>query len=291
VIANATNQSLVGMHVGAFDTARLIEAAVGRDLDNNLADWVLALIMVGGTVIVVLVAFALVKRFLRAWRDESSSQTVAGVAAMVMTMLAVLLAFVIVNLYNSYDSAVSNVALEATSLSDLVRDAGNFPPAARSGIERAVAQYVVEVREREFHTLSQGHADPRAEHLLNNLFQAVQRYEPKTNAQQSFYRAALDQLHAVADERESRIDAAETAIPNPLLYLMILLAVLTLATSLFIDTHHDGLDVAVVVVLAVVVSAGLFTALVLQYPFSGSIAVSSEPFDNPPLAHLVQEYT
>jgi hypothetical protein len=278
------------MHLGAFDNAHLIEAAVGRDLDNNVADWALALIIVGGTVILVLAAYALVKRFLRAWRDESSSQTVAGIAAMVMTMLAVLLAFVIVNLYNSYDSAVNNVALEATSLSDLVRDVGNFPPAARRRIERAVAQYVVQVREHEFQTLRHGNADPRAQQLLDNLFHAVQSYEPETNAQQSFYHAALDQLHAVADERESRIDAAETAIPDPLLYLMILLAVLTLATSLFIDTHHDGLDVAVVVVLAVAVSAGLFTALILQYPFSGSIAVSSDPFNSPPLAHLVQKY-
>jgi hypothetical protein len=150
MIANATNQSLVGMHVGAFDTAHLIEAAVGRDLDNNVADWVLALFV--------------------------------------------------------------------------------LPRRARS--------------------VARGRRRTR---------------EPN---------------------RRGR-----TAIPNPLLYLMILLAVLTLATSLFIDTHHDGLDVAVVVVLAVVVSAGLFTALVLQYPFSGSIAVSSEPFDSPPLAHLVQEYT
>lgn len=281
---------MVWMQLGAFDTAHLVEAAIGRDLDNNVADWAFALIIVGGTVIVVLAAYALVHRFLSAWRAEASSQVVAGIAAMVMTMLAVLLAFVIVNLYSSYDSAGSNVALEATSLSDLVRDAGGFPAASRGRIERAVAQYVVEVRGREFETLKQGRPDPRAEQLLDNLFRAVQIYNPQTNAQQSFYRAALDQLHAVADERESRINAAETAIPDPLLYLMILLAVLTLASSLFIDTHHDGLDVAVVVVLAVVVSSGLFTALVLQYPFSGSIAVSSDPFSSPALAHLVEKY-
>jgi hypothetical protein len=291
MIANETDQGLLGLHLASFDRAHLIQAAVGRDLDNHVADWGLALIIVGGTVIIMLVAYALVKRFLRAWRAESSSQTVAGITAMVMTMFAVLVAFVIVNLYSSYESAANNVALEATSLSDLVRDAGDFPPAARTRIERAVAQYVVQVRQQEFHTLRQGHADPRTQQLLDNLFRAVQSYEPQTNAQQSFYGAALDQLHAIADERESRIQAAETAIPDPLLYLLILLAVLTLATSLVIDTHHDGLDVAVVVVLAVVVSAGLFTAVILQYPFSGSIAVSSEPFDRPPLAQLVQRYT
>jgi hypothetical protein len=273
-----------------FSTAHLIEAALGRDIDNNVADWVLALIIVGGTVILMLVAYALVLRFLRAWRAESSSQTVAGITAIVMTMFAVLLAFVIVNLYNSYDSAGANVSLEAFSLSDLVRDAGDFPPAARRNIERAVSHYVVQVRDGEFKTLSQGRADPLAGQRLDDTFRAVQAYEPVTNAQQSFYRAALDQLHAIADERESRLQAAETVIPNPLLSLLILLGALTLASTLFIDTHHDGLDVAVVVAIAVVVSAGMFTALILQYPFSGTIAVSSEPFDSPPLAALEQKY-
>ena len=277
--------------MGALDRSHLIEAAVGRYLDNNVAAWALALIIIGGAVIFVLVGHALVKRFLRTWLAESSGQTVAGITAMVMTMFALLLAFVVVNLYNSYDSAVNNVALEATSSSDLVRDSGNFPLPARGGIERAVAQYVVQVREHEFKTLSEGHPDPRAQQLLDNLFHAVQSYEPKTNAQQAFYQAALDQLHAITDERENRIDAAETAIPDPLLYLIILLAVLTLATSLLINTHHDGLDVAVVVVLAVVVSAGLYTAVVLQYPFSGSIAVSSDPYYSPSLVQLVQKYT
>jgi hypothetical protein len=265
-----------------------IEAAVGRDLDNHVPDWVLAVVVVGGTVIIMLGAYVLVKRFLSAWRAERSSQTIAGITAMVMTMFAVLVAFVIVNLYSSYDSAANNVALEATSSADLVRDAGNFSPAARSRIDHAVAQYVAAVRLREFHSLRHGDADPRTGQLLDNMFRAVQSYEPTSNAQQSFYHAALDQLHAIADERESRIQAADTAIPDPLLYLLILLAVLTLASALVIETHHGGLNVAVVVVLAVVVSAGLFTALILQYPFSGSIAVSSDPFNRPPLTQLGQ---
>jgi predicted permease len=74
---------------------RLIEATVARDLLNDLPDWALALIFVVGTVIVVLAGFALVRRLLPAWRNERSSQTIAGVAAMVMTIFALVLAFVI----------------------------------------------------------------------------------------------------------------------------------------------------------------------------------------------------
>jgi len=123
------------------------------------------------------------------------------------------------------------------------------------------------------------------------MFAAVESYSPTTAAQQAFYDSATGQLHTIIDQRESRLDAAETAIPGPLLWLLVLLAVLTLAMSLLIEVHYRPLDVAIVVTLAIVISAGFLTVDILQYPFSGSIAVTSEPFDSGALGQLVQMYT
>lgn len=52
---------------------------------------------------------------------------------------------------------------------------------------------------------------------------------------------------------------------------------ISIITSLFLKTHHGGLDVILVVSLASVVGLALATVLILEYPFSGSIAVSSDP--------------
>jgi cytochrome bd-type quinol oxidase subunit 2 len=126
--------------------------------------------------------------------------------------------------------------------------------------------------------------------LLANIHEVVQSYSPVTTAQQTFYTAVNEQLHTIVSERESRLDAAETSIPKPLLYLMIVLAVLTLAVTLLIMTHNRAVDVAIIATVAIVISSGLFTAEILQYPFSGSIAVNSEPFNSPALAGLVKTY-
>lgn len=256
-----------------------------RDLLNDLPDWALGLIFVGSTVIVVLVAFALVCRFLSAWRAERSSETIGGVAAMVMTLFAVVLAFVVVNLYSSYVGAVDNAAAEATSLTELVQDARAFPSSAQVAIDRAVGRYVAEVRD-EFRALRTGHADPLAQLRLGDVFHALQSYSPATVTAQQFYSSAIGQLHTVVRERASRLDAAETSIPEPLVVFMILLAGLTLALSVLIQTHFPRVDVAIVTTIATVVSAGLLTAVLLEYPFSGSIAVTTKPFDSGTLAHL-----
>ena len=87
-------------------------------------------------------------------------------------------------------------------------------------------------------------------------------------------------------ERENRVAKAGTEIPAPLLALLIFLALVTIAVSLLIQTHHRAVDLALVVVVSVIVASGLLTALILQYPSSGSIAVKRDPLAKGPLSHL-----
>jgi hypothetical protein len=253
---------------------------LGRDLLNHLSDWVLGPLLIGGSIAVALAGSMLVRRFLSGWRDVESSQTIVGVAAMVMTLFALVLAFVVVNLYSGYVSAADNVSAEASSLRTLVRDAHAFPAAERLAINRAVADYVTEVSKREFPMLRTGREDIDARRRLTALFATVQSYSPAAESQRTFYQSATDQLDAATSERQQRIEAAETSIPGPLLALMLITALVTLATTVLLKTHRNAVDIALVVSVALIVGAGIFTALILENPFSGSIAVSSAPFAN-----------
>lgn len=251
---------------------------MARDLLNHLSDWLIGSIFIGGSIGIAFAGWVLVSRFLGGWREPESGDKVVGVAAMVMTLFALVLAFVVVNLDSGYESAAANVSAEASSLGVIIRDAQAFPTPDRRRIDAAVARYAAEVRGREFATLRTGHEDPQARRLLTGLFDAAQSYSPVTEAQRAFYRSAIDRLNAVADDRQKRLEAAETSIPGPLLALVIISALVTLATTLLLKTHLGAVDIALVASVAVIVGAGLFTALILEYPFSGSIAVSSGPF-------------
>jgi hypothetical protein len=209
--------------------------------------------------------------------------------AAVMTLFALVLAFVVVNLYSGYEDASNNVGAEANSLSSVLTDVHAFPPAARRQVEAAVANYVREVRGDEFQRLRRGEDDPHAQARLNAIIDALQHYQPRTAAQVEYYRAASDDLDRLATERNNRIDAASATIPGPLLGLMILLAVLTLLTTVLLKTRSAGLDVILSLSIAVSVGAGMVTAAILEYPFSGSIAVSSAPFDRGDLNRVVQQ--
>jgi hypothetical protein len=175
---------------------------------------------------------------------------------------------------------------EANALGAIVQDARAFPPPARLRINRAVLADVNEVRSDEFHALANGDADSQADARAAGIVAAVQAYAPRTLTQQTFYGVAADQLNTFLAERENRAAKAGTEIPAPLLALLIFLALVTIAVSLLIQTHHRGVDLALVVVVSVIVASGLLTALILQYPYSGSIAVKSDPLAKGPLSHL-----
>jgi hypothetical protein len=251
---------------------------LSRELLNNVSDWVLAPVFIGASVTVAVGGWALVRRFLPGWQDAESAGTVVGVAAMLMTVFALVLAFVIVNLYSGYVSASDNVSAEASSLRTLVRDAGAFPTPERRRINLAVAGYVMEVREREFSKLRAGNPDPAARLRLSTVYAVIQDYTPATETQRTFYGTVSGELNAVADERQKRIEAAETAIPAPLLALVIVTGFVTLASTVLLKTHRVGVDMTLLVGIAVVVGVGVLTALILQYPFSGSIEVTSAPY-------------
>jgi hypothetical protein len=167
-----------------------------------------------------------------------------------------------------------------------VQDAHAFPPPAERTIDRAVARYVREVRDHEFRALADGQPDSPADTRALDIVDALQAYSPRTVTERTFYSAAAAQLNVFLAERENRVAKAKTEIPAPLLGLLIFLAIVTICVSLLIRTNRRNVDIALVVVVAVVIASGLLTALILQYPYSGAIAVDSKPLVEGPLAHL-----
>src|SRR5205085_11016528 len=73
-------------------------APVGRTLLNALPEWALVVIFAAVPVLLAVGGLLFLRRFFAGWRDESSSQVVLAATAIVMTLFALLLALVVVDL-------------------------------------------------------------------------------------------------------------------------------------------------------------------------------------------------
>lgn len=255
-----------------------VVASISRTLLNSMPDRLLFVVIVGIVLIGALGGHMLTRRYLEPLRTAADAGVVAGVTAIVMTLFAFVLAFGVVSLYDQFNSARDSVAGEASSLAQIVRDSRSFPQETQAKIEGAVRAYIIRLRERSFPLMHDGHDDPVASARFANIFAAIQGYEPKTQSQIAFYGSAVAQLNeAVAQGRERR-RLINAALPRAFATLIVLTAILSVLTTFFVVTANKALEIVLVSSVAIIVGAGLLTVLLLEYPFSGSVAVSSTPY-------------
>jgi hypothetical protein len=262
---------------------------VVRDALNSVPDWALLVIVCVGLPAVSVGVFFLVARWLDWWRTGESSAIVVAVGAMVMTLFALVLAFAAVNLYDGYRNASSTVDEEANALTQIMRDVRIFPVAERDRVDRALVTYIHTVTTVEFPGMRTG--DTVKAHAAlpdaDALFAAVEQYNPNTANQQAFYSSVVDKLNTIASLRRDRIAASNSSLPRAFTALLLLTAVVSIVMTFFLRTHTIGLDIAMVSGVSLVVGAGLLTVALLEYPFSGSVSVSSDPFTHGTLANLL----
>ncbi len=219
------------------------------------------------------------------------SQNAAGIVTGVVTTFFVLvLALAVATLYQNYQDASNNTTAEANALTTLAQDSLAPVPGAGTSVRRAIANYVVAIETRGFPAVRVARLDPTTDPQLSAVFSAVQRYRPVTTTQRALYDAAVGELNQVVVDRENRVNSADGALPLAFLLLIVFTGVLRILTILLITADRRVVEALLVGAVAAVVGVGWLTVLLLEYPFSGSLSVSSGAYAHGLLAHLVALY-
>jgi hypothetical protein len=108
---------------------------------------------------------------------------------------------------------------------------------------------------------------------------ALRSFTPQNQTQTSFYDSAVSQVNDLIADRDTRVSDADSSVPGALIALLLVLSAISFTTVMFLKVHHPGLDLVLVISISLIIGLGLATVLILEYPFSGSIAVSSDPFN------------
>jgi hypothetical protein len=94
------------------------------------------------------------------------------------------------------------------------------------------------------------------------------------------------QLSDAVAQRRARLERVDNALPFAFAVLLILTSAMSVILTCFIKTTglskqgepHAGIEYVLVGSVAFVVAAGLLTALIFEFPFSGPLAISDQPF-------------
>lgn len=207
---------------------------------------------------------------------------------------AVLLAFVVVVVWNQFNEARALIEREASALVDLHRTASGLAPETRNQIQEGLREYVDAVLHDEWLAIHRGDeaAIERVGQRLDEVWLAVHRCKPCDDCQQTIYGEVLSHFNELADLRTSRLAAARARVPTAMRILLFTGAVMVTGSIYLVYVPELWLHAVITATLAGAISHILYIIIDLDDAFEGETKIGKAPFERAResfvrVAHLV----
>jgi hypothetical protein len=213
---------------------------------------------------------------------------VAGfIYAALGVIYAVLLALVVIAVWEEYDAASVTVEQEANAAADIFWLADRLPEPRGTHVQELVRSYVEEVAHREWSLMEQGQAHLITQErgtltgwtIVDDIRRNIQNFEPRTKAEEQLYAEGLDQVDTLADARRTRLVAAEEGVPAVLWSVLIFGGVAAIGFTYLFGLENTWAHRLMVLTLAAVIGLVLFTIGAMEHPFSGGARIGTGAFD------------
>ena len=256
-----------------------------RDLLNSLATWQIVVVVVGGSVVLAVSIAILARKLMPDLAEREFEEMASGLRVVYELMFALILAFAIASVIGKFNDAEATVDREATALSQMFRANRKFPIALQSRLRDGIQTYVFAVTDDEFKSMRVGEQSREAAVALDTLYALYEGYAPAGATVTKYYNQALANLDTVATSRRERLGIANARLPFVLVIMLPVGAILLLLLEYRPRLRPRG-QVAFMGTLAIVLSSTYLLTIVLDYPFSGEVSVSSAPLKSGTLAYI-----
>jgi protein-S-isoprenylcysteine O-methyltransferase Ste14 len=249
---------------------------------------VYGVLVVCGACIVAVVGLMLVQRLVPSTIREEHNDVAGFIYAALGVIYAVLLALVVIAVWEEFGRARVTVESEANALAEIFWLAHQLPEPERHHLQELSRSYAEEVVDGEWPLMQRGEtplmeqstqAIPRGWVLIDDIRATVQGYEPRTESEQELYAEGLDQVQRLADARRTRLVQAEESIPAVLWVVLVVGGMVAVGFTYLFGLAHTGAHALMVASLAGVIALVLFTIGVMDHPFSGGARIEPGAFE------------
>jgi hypothetical protein len=237
--------------------------------------WAGALI-IAGAVIGAIALIWLVRRYAPAGGFFTDLDRAAGVFGVVGTAFAVLLAFVIFVAFQSYGNAKNQAGQEAVAVTELYHTAQFAPSRARRDLSGQTICYARAVVNDEWPRMKDEGRSVLVEDWLDRFDASIARLDVGQQDQAIGVQHWLGENAARREGRRGRLAEASPFVPQPLLFALIVGAVVLVGFMVFFADPKEPFFVQAMMISAVtgMVVAGLLVIRFLDSPYenkNGSI--------------------
>ena len=245
---------------------------------------VFGVLVVIGVCLAAVAGLELVQRPVPSEKRQQHNEVAGFLYAVVGIVYAVLLALLVIAVWEQYQSARETVEGEANAVADIAWLAHRLPETERYQLQEHARSYAQEVVDQEWPLVEQGGIEgqrgtPEGWNLVDDMRATLQDIEPRTEAEAQLYAEGLTQIDRLGDDRRMRFVAAEEGIPGVLWAVLVFGGVVTVGFTYLFGLQNTWAHRVMVAALTAVIALALFTIWAMEYPFSGGARIDQGAFE------------
>ncbi|MBV8364602.1 MAG: DUF4239 domain-containing protein [Candidatus Eremiobacteraeota bacterium] len=199
---------------------------------------------------------------------------VAGfVSSLIGVIYAVLLAFVVVVVWQEYDNAVSVAQQEASAVGDLYHLGYGFPPALQSRLHHDLARYINLMITDEWPLMQYGLASSKTERVGHQILHDVMDFKPAGPGQGGVQATALQMVQTFFDARRQRLSENTTSVPRILWFTLVIGAIFTIGFTFFFGMENGRIQLSMTAAIAAMIALMFVLIIELDFPFRGATRI------------------
>jgi Protein of unknown function (DUF4239) len=239
--------------------------------------FILGLLVVGVSILLAHIGLHVVRRLVPLSTLESHHEVAGFIIGVLGAIYAVLLAFVVVVMWDQYGDARASIEQEANQLNSLSHLSQGFPEQSRRSLLSLLMDYTQSAIDDEWPAMAQGNESQRTQAALDNLWRTYLQIEPQTNRESALYQESLSHLNEMSASRRLRLYASRDNLPAVVQVLLWGGGMITIAFTYFFGVKSVRSQALMTAALAGVIAFILFLIVALDNPFHGYVRASPEP--------------
>jgi hypothetical protein len=239
---------------------------------------ILAAVSIVLAVLLSLGGLALFHHFIDKAQLRESHDVSGFVYAVVGVIYAVLLAFVVVVVWEQFRGADTVAEDEAMHLGNVRQLSKVFPDSISKAITADVNEYAKSVIEREWPAMAERHSDPQTYAITKKLWATFYAFRPAPE-EQAYYNESLRELTAFNDARRLRLIGMNGTIPPIMWVLLLGGGFICIAFTYLFATPRPLTQYMITGLLAAMIVVTLFLIAEMDHPYEGGMSLTPDGFE------------
>ncbi|MFJ5234576.1 DUF4239 domain-containing protein [Kitasatospora sp. NPDC088391] len=241
-------------------------------------NWVDVMVLVG-MLLLTAGGMYLVQRHASVPARESCNDVAGFIFAAVGAFYAVLVAFVVIVVWENASTAKAATFEEADELAGVYWMARQLPLPQGAALEGLTLDYAHAVVGTEWREMADHRSDPAATALMYRIRETALAFEPDGDRQTVLYENLVQHVDGLAGKRRARLNMIADSVPPLLWAALIAGAVVTIAFTFLFGLSNTWAHLAMVLSLAGLIGLSLIAVKEMNYPFDGANSVRPTAFE------------